>query len=66
MLDLKKAHLDHTNTVSITKLARYLSELRIMGGNKSSVECNLMDTDLITLEKPILKQGDCSVKTWGM
>ena len=32
---------------------------------KGSVECNLMDTDGTTLEKPILKQGDCSVTLGG-
>jgi len=32
---------------------------------KGSVECNLMDTDGVTLSKPILKWGDCSVTLGG-
>ena len=32
---------------------------------KGSVECNLMDTDGVTLSKPVLKQGDCSVTLGG-
>ena len=32
---------------------------------KGSVECNLMDTDGTTLDKPILKPGDCSVTLGG-
>tara|TARA_X000001382_G_scaffold29487_1_gene18860 strand:- start:374 stop:799 length:426 start_codon:yes stop_codon:yes gene_type:complete len=32
---------------------------------KGSVECNLMDTDGQTLDKPILTPGDCSVTLGG-
>ena len=32
---------------------------------KGSVECNLMDTDGKTLDKPILTPGDCSVTLGG-
>ena len=32
---------------------------------KGSVECNLMDLDGVTLFKPILRQGDCSVTLGG-
>ena len=32
---------------------------------KGSVECNLMDTDGVTLSKPILEVGDCSVTLGG-
>ena len=32
---------------------------------KGSVECNFMDTDGVTLSKPVLKQGDCSVTLGG-
>ena len=32
---------------------------------KGSVECNFMDTDGVTLSKPILTSGDCSVTLGG-